>query len=793
MENKKAEVFISYHTNSSKDTTEKICAALEGAGISCWYAPRNVQGPYAKSIVDAIEGCKVFLLILNQQSSDSAHVLNEINTAFDRLSKNEEITILPFKTEECKLSKDAYYYLGRIHMMDGILPPEMKRIRELIERIKSILGTKEELIKKIDSNENNTGREYGLTSSSIYPDKCFVGRNQELETIHNKMKNRNKLFLVGMGGIGKSEIAKTYCNIYKDKYDVIIWVSYTESLVKTISSDYSFAIKGIDRNNYPEDDDQNYYQRKLRILKEITNEKVLIVMDNFDVSDDPDLESFCSGNYSVLFTTRMQQANTQFELVEIEAMQDANELMEVFRAEYVRNLDEAGEEYVHEILEILQGHPLSIRLVASAMQSRRISPEKMRELLKAGSSVMEEKNAKAAELIFGRLKQVLKVSTLSEEELDVLKNLALLPMSGIEVETLFDWCQFDDFDVLDELVRKSWIILNPVTDEVHLHPLVSELMVEELENDFECCKNLIQAILEARNHTIGTTWKYKLWLREVFVSVLQKLPKNHPDRLNVAVNKTYIIFDMSEYGIDEVRALMNQTDDLTLKLQLQNRISHAYCLTGEPEKGLEEARRGLEMISIIPVEQLTNPQGASLINFNTRIAEASRSLGDLDTAEKHAEIGLKYSGKFYGTSPQTTMAWSKYHLARILYLKMNLGRSEQLMHEAITLFAEVKDTWSPAFCYELLGQIHMQKKQYDIAEQECKKAYDILLPQIGENHKDLAIALGFLGNVYRHSGEEEKAMGCYNRAVDILDRINMNKMANNMRKVIASGEIGYLS
>ena len=87
----------------------------------------------------------------------------------------------------------------------------------------------------------------------------------------------------------------------------------------------------------------------------------------------------------------------------------------------------------------------------------------------------------------------------------------------------------------------------------------------------------------------------------------------------------------------------------------------------------------------------------------------------------------------------------------------------------------------------------MQKKQYDIAEQECKKAYDILLPQIGENHKDLAIALGFLGNVYRHSGEEEKAMGCYNRAVDILDRINMNKMANNMRKVIASGEIGYLS
>ena len=131
MDTKSKQVFISYHTETGKDAVRTICAALEGAGISCWYAPRNVGANYAQSIVEAIRECRVFLLVLNEGSNVSAHVLNEINCAFDRFKAHEDITLLPFRIDQCALSDDIYYYLGRIHIMDGVLPPELLRVQEV--------------------------------------------------------------------------------------------------------------------------------------------------------------------------------------------------------------------------------------------------------------------------------------------------------------------------------------------------------------------------------------------------------------------------------------------------------------------------------------------------------------------------------------------------------------------------------------------------------------------------------------------------------------------------------------
>ena len=282
----KREVFISYHTTSSGNLVRKICAALEGAGITCWYAPRDVGANYAQSIVEAIHNCKVFLLLLNDQSNISAHVLNEVNCAFDRFKNNEEITLLPFRVSECKLSADVYYYLGRIHIMDGTLPPEMLRIQELVDRICLLLGREPERTMVVGDWRNGISpvpeksafkrnvveevqvvpkaKTYRIASSMVYPDKHFVGREDELAAIHEQlMGSENKLLLVGMGGIGKSEVAKMYLKRYASDYDVVLWVPFEGSLEKTVINDYSFQIDGLSRMDYPEDSDREYYERKM--------------------------------------------------------------------------------------------------------------------------------------------------------------------------------------------------------------------------------------------------------------------------------------------------------------------------------------------------------------------------------------------------------------------------------------------------------------------------------------------------------------------------------------------------
>ena len=116
------EVFISYRAESAGETVRKVSAALEGAGVSCWYVPRDCDEQYAGSIVAGIRNCRVFQLILNEKSNLSAHVLNEINCAFDRFRNHEDITLLLFRIDNCTLSDDVYYYLVRAVSGAGLRP-----------------------------------------------------------------------------------------------------------------------------------------------------------------------------------------------------------------------------------------------------------------------------------------------------------------------------------------------------------------------------------------------------------------------------------------------------------------------------------------------------------------------------------------------------------------------------------------------------------------------------------------------------------------------------------------------
>src|ERR1700727_1893137 len=75
-------IFISY---ASQDVAlaNKVCAALEAAGLPCWIAPRDVRPgeAYAAAIVEAINACRLLLLVLTRNAIDSRHVLREVERA----------------------------------------------------------------------------------------------------------------------------------------------------------------------------------------------------------------------------------------------------------------------------------------------------------------------------------------------------------------------------------------------------------------------------------------------------------------------------------------------------------------------------------------------------------------------------------------------------------------------------------------------------------------------------------------------------------------------------------------
>lgn len=782
------EVFISYHTDSSSDTVKKICAALEGVGVSCWYAPRDVTGNYAQAIVQAIRGSRVFLLLLNEYSGMSPHVMNELNCAFDRFKDDKNFVLLPFRIGECSLSDDLYYYIGRIHIMDGSFPPEMLRIRELVDRICLLLDKKPERTLVTAPEKGAAGNvTYRITGTMVYPDTRFVGREEELKKIHDCLAGvENKLLLVGMGGIGKSELAKMYLKQYADQYDVVLWVPFSDSLQKTLINDSTFPIRGLERSNYPEDSEEDYYLRKLRILKEIADRRVLLVIDNFDVKEDPELERFCSGSYGVIFTTRYHQNNTVLPEVEICGMEKRQDLVALFRSEYTRNLDAQGLATVDRILDQLDGHPLSIRLVASAMQSRRLTPQQMEALLANGAAEMARSNAKAANMIFGRLRQVFRLSTLSEDEVYLLRNLSLLPIRGITVERLFDWCEMEDYDIIDDLIQKSWVIYNPVSDEVHLHPLVAELMSESLQQDPSCCEKLVRRLKEACIRERQCTWEEKLLLNDYANCVYERLPKDHPMLEYALMAKAQLLVSMSLYihSVPFFQQLLKMANTLEHKLYFYHKISHALVLCGEAADARDTALEGIRLLDGKSLNELTRLEGCYYNELCRRLTESNIALGEYGPAVEYGRLALSFCDDFPWDSVKENRGWVLFHLSRALYFNGELKEAKDCICQAIALFEEENAEWSASYSYAVYGQILMQQGRFKEALEMNRKSYDILVPRYGTEHADIGTNMERCANIYSAMGDHQKAAGYYQQAADIFEKNHCYQKAQAARSKI---------
>ena len=126
---------IAFISCSSKDKNiaDNLCFKLESRGIKTWYAPRDVNGPYAESIVNAIEKATHFIVILSRNSICSEHVLNEIDLAFQKISAG--LKFKPLRIDDALFTPSFKYYLSRQHWMDATIPPLEARLDEFIESI----------------------------------------------------------------------------------------------------------------------------------------------------------------------------------------------------------------------------------------------------------------------------------------------------------------------------------------------------------------------------------------------------------------------------------------------------------------------------------------------------------------------------------------------------------------------------------------------------------------------------------------------------------------------------------
>lgn len=129
------DVFLS-HSSKDDAAAATVCAAMEQAGIRVWVAPRDIPPGqnWGASIIDAINSCRVMVLLFTSHSNGSQQVARELERAVAK-----RVQIIPVRLEAVEPSGATEYYLGTTQWLDAFRPSLDSNLGMLTRAVRELL------------------------------------------------------------------------------------------------------------------------------------------------------------------------------------------------------------------------------------------------------------------------------------------------------------------------------------------------------------------------------------------------------------------------------------------------------------------------------------------------------------------------------------------------------------------------------------------------------------------------------------------------------------------------------
>lgn len=493
------DVFVSF-SFADQEFAELIVNKLSTEyGISCWICTRDIDGGkrYKRLIPEAIDESQVVVFLQSENALSSREIPKEIGMAFDAGK-----TIIPFRLDKAQLQGDLRYDLYGVEYIDATVPTIEQRIRDLASAILSALG--KPLITHIAKSEAPK-----LKSTKIVCGEIFQGRNNVLEEINSAFQLRDLVFIQGMGGIGKSEIACQYWRANNEFYSTVIFARYENSLASLISDDRVFCIEGFSRKTKADgsvQSDTEYAIDKLEYIKKHSDAHTLIVIDNYDVTYDPLFEDLIKDiPYRIIITTRCEQERGKYYVIPVKELEDSD-LKNVF-IEYAnpqKTFVEYDDPAFPELFQLTGRHTLTLELIAKYMDEKDIDDVKeMVSLLKSNNLKALSDSAKKDG--YETIRNVFTLTHLSENEKSFMRCLAMMPPGGVNQKCFKKWCG-DVFSSRSRLIDLSFVKVNNQSKTISLHPIIREVVINELTPNYDNCKEFIDRCVMIGEDYIPIMW-----------------------------------------------------------------------------------------------------------------------------------------------------------------------------------------------------------------------------------------------------------------------------------------------
>ena len=376
----------------------------------------------------------------------------------------------------------------------------------IITSVKRRFQTVDKLTELLEALVDELQKKEYLITSLPEPNQFFVGRDIELRNLQEYLENNKKVFVYGVGGIGKSEIAKQYIKQSSKKHkDILYWV-YSGDLDAMICDETNVKIANIERNQ--EQSNSSYCRYKLSKLKELLDDESLIVIDNFDIAEADNNQKatwdlLMSLPGKILITTKVKQLENVLTIEEISSKESLRRLF-IHNYNGDENTFGSSENVVDEIIDLLCNHTLLIELIAK--QARNTSPSCILESLKqtgfesfSKDYIGLRKDGQSLNAtIQEHIRNVFKMSSMTDAQLCILAKFAMMPSSGISGSEFKTFFSYESFNDINWLIENGWIYRNNQTIGVlTIHPIIRRIALEAAKNNVEVMNQAMRDCIDA--------------------------------------------------------------------------------------------------------------------------------------------------------------------------------------------------------------------------------------------------------------------------------------------------------
>lgn len=356
-----------------------------------------------------------------------------------------------------------------------------------------VIGKLQELIKLSDLDAVN------LCDNFSYNTPCFVGRRLELEQLNVAFVQNQVVFLSGIGGIGKTEIAKRYALENRSRYNRIIFVPFNNSLFETICGD-DIRINNFSRESV--ESNQQYFERKIKAFEENVVADDLIIIDNFDVDADDYLDRLVECGACILFTTRKDYSD-EFCQIDISEMEEIDGLVSIF--EHFNHNEYSNDEYdsIVKTIEYVDRHTMTVDLIAKYIRASNMLPSDFLQLMmgKEGitntddTCVKHRKDRKSrAQSVMGHLLTLFDLYNFTDLESQLIKSLSLFGTVRISKALFLKLYNVEHAGSdLELLIKNGWIEEN--NEKISLHQVILDLIYNECKPAAENCPHIIRGMI----------------------------------------------------------------------------------------------------------------------------------------------------------------------------------------------------------------------------------------------------------------------------------------------------------